>query len=434
MPIEITVPRLGWSMEEGTFSSWVKQEGEAVRVGDILFILESEKSAQEIESMDAGILRLPPAAPKPGDTVKVGQLLGYLLSSGEKAPWEKGGAPSQSVPTSPTHADLPAGSASPEGVSVPTPADTISWAGADETTASAEPHTFSSRPAISPRAARLARDLGVDWTRLAGSGRTGRIRECDVRAVARTSSPTRTTDVAHVAAASNDPAVTGTLSATRRMIAARMTTSLRSTAPVTLTTAADASLLVRSRTQWKASGVQPLVPSYTDVLVKLCSVALEQHRELAGRWEGDRIVAATAFHIGLAVDTEFGLLVPVIRDVADLDLQAIAARSRDLIQRARSRKLKSEELSGSVFTITSLGAFGIDAFTPIINYPECAILGMGQIRREPVGEGNEIVLRDRVTFSLTFDHRAMDGATAARFLKTLCELLRSPASYANLEA
>ncbi len=226
----------------------------------------------------------------------------------------------------------------------------------------------------------------------------------------------------------------GALSATRQMIADRMTASLRSTAPVTLTATADASVLVRSRSQCKAAAAQALVPSYTEVLVKLCAAALSQHRELACRWEGDRLVSATAVHIGLAVDTEFGLLVPVIRDVADLDLQQIATRARDLIQRARSRKLKTEELRGAVFTITTLGAFGIDAFTPIINYPECAILGVGQIRREPVAEGDEIVLRERVTFSLTFDHRALDGATAARFLKTLCELVRSPASFANLEA
>ena len=434
MPIEITVPRLGWSMEEGTFSSWVKREGEAVQAGDILFILESEKAAQEVESMDAGILRLPPDAPKPGDIVKVGQRLGYLLVSGEIAPWETAGTSSRPIPATPRAASSAAGDAPHNTTDLPSPPQESSKAGPVEPIVPAQPFSSSTRPAISPRAARLARDLGVDWTRLAGSGRTGRIRERDVRAFSQTPGPARGGVGAAGGASSSSSALEGSLSATRRMIADRMTASLRSTAPVTLTATADASVLVRSRNEWKVGTDQSMVPSYTELLIKICAVALEQHRELAGRWDGDRLVAATAFHIGVAVDTEFGLLVPVIRDVAALDLQQIATRARDLIQRARSRKLKTEELRGAVFTITTLGAFGIDAFTPIINYPECAILGVGQIRREPVAEGDAIVLRERVTLSLTFDHRAMDGAAAARFLKTFCDLVRSPASDATLEA
>jgi pyruvate dehydrogenase E2 component (dihydrolipoamide acetyltransferase) len=136
----------------------------------------------------------------------------------------------------------------------------------------------------------------------------------------------------------------------------------------------------------------------------------------------------------VAVDTEAGLLVPVIHHVAALGLRDIAARSRKLVERARARKLAAADLRGGVFTVTTLGAFGIDAFTPIINYPECAILGVGKVRREPCVVGEQIVVRQQVTFSLTFDHRAMDGATAARFLQTFCELVRSPAGHLNLEA
>jgi pyruvate dehydrogenase E2 component (dihydrolipoamide acetyltransferase) len=234
----------------------------------------------------------------------------------------------------------------------------------------------------------------------------------------------------------HNPGSSTALSPTRRTIAERMTTSLRHTAPVTLATTEDVTRLVELREQWKAaaSTTSSVVPSYTDVLVKLCAAALSRHPTLAARWEGERLLHARAIHIGIAVDTEAGLLVPVIHNVGELGLRDIALRSRDLIERARARKLTAQELRGGVFTVTSLGSFGIEAFTPIINYPECAILGVGQVRREPWAVDDQIVLRDRVTFSLTFDHRAMDGATAARFLQGFCELVRSPAPHLELEA
>ena len=138
------------------------------------------------------------------------------------------------------------------------------------------------------------------------------------------------------------------------------------------------------------------------------------------------IVASWAISIGIAVETEAGLLVPVIDDAASLSLPALAARSRDLIARARAKQLSPEGFRGGTFTVSSLGPFGIDAFTPVINYPECAILGTGRIMKQPVAVGNAIGLRDIITLSLTFDHRAFDGAPAARFLQTLTELIESP--------
>jgi len=292
-------------------------------------------------------------------------------------------------------------------------------------------------PAISPRAARTARELGVDWTRVAGSGRTGRIRERDIRSAAAAASRSTAPGAARspVMSPGNNSGSSTALSPTRRTIAERMTTSLRHTAPVTLATTEDVTRLVELRQQWKAaaSTTSSVVPSYTDVLVKLCAAALSRHPALAARWEGERLLHARAIHIGIAVDTEAGLLVPVIHNVGELGLRDIAVRSRDLIERARAHKLTAQELRGGVFTVTSLGSFGIEAFTPIINYPECAILGVGQVRREPWAVDDQIVLRDRVTLSLTFDHRAMDGATAARFLQSLCELVRSPTPHLSLE-
>jgi pyruvate dehydrogenase E2 component (dihydrolipoamide acetyltransferase) len=168
-----------------------------------------------------------------------------------------------------------------------------------------------------------------------------------------------------------------------------------------------------------------IVPSYTDLFVKLSASALEKHPILNSRWEDDRIVTPEGIHVGIAVDTDTGLVVPVVRDVPRLSLQELSLRSRDLIERARQRKLSAAELQGGTFTVTSLGALGIDAFTPIINYPECAILGVGCIRRCPVVLDDQIVIRDLVTLSLTFDHRITDGVPAARFLQTLSGLIEN---------
>jgi pyruvate dehydrogenase E2 component (dihydrolipoamide acetyltransferase) len=218
------------------------------------------------------------------------------------------------------------------------------------------------------------------------------------------------------------------------MIADRLLRSVQSTAPVTLTTTVDATNLVNLRGQFKA--VAPTsnlpVPSYTDFFVKLTATALQTHPLLNARWDGETIVMEKGIHIGVAVDTEAGLFVPVIRDVGSLGLRQVAARSLELIERARQRKLQAQEMQGGTFTITNLGTYGIEAFTPIINYPECSILGIGRIRLQPVVYQNQIVPRNRVSLSLTFDHRIVDGAPAARFLQTLSEAIENPAPWLTL--
>jgi pyruvate dehydrogenase E2 component (dihydrolipoamide acetyltransferase) len=241
---------------------------------------------------------------------------------------------------------------------------------------------------------------------LHGSGRGGRIRERDVRAAA---------------VPDNAP-----FSPTRRLIAERMLTSARSTAAVTLTTSAVAANLVNLRGQFQAAAAKEPVPSYTDFLVKLTAVALREHPLLNASWAGEKIVASPGIHIGIAVDADAGLLVPVLRDVPNLGLREIVARSRDLVERARQGKLRAEDMQGGTFTVTNLGAFGVDAFTPIINYPQCAVLGVGRIQRRPAVEGDRVIAREEVTLSLTFDHRIVDGAPAARFLQTLSRLVENP--------
>jgi pyruvate dehydrogenase E2 component (dihydrolipoamide acetyltransferase) len=388
MALEITVPRLGWNMEQGLFAGWLKKDGEAVRAGDSLFRLEGEKATEDVESFDAGILRIPPDGYQEGDTVAVGAVIGYLVQEGETAPFERQEArtPARVIadvaaltaPASPSVRRL----ARELGVEIEQVAGT-GPAGRimiDDVRRSSRPPVKErvgkrSAPTISPRARQVARELGIDWAHLKGSGRTGRIRERDIR----------------LAASKQGGNLAGVpVSAVRKTIAARMLRSMQSTAPVTLTTTVDATNLVNLRGQFKASAptADLPVPSYTDFIVKLTATALQKHPLLHARWDGEHIVAATGIHIGVAVDTEAGLFVPVIRDVAGLGLRQLAARSLDLIERARQRKLQAEEMQGGTFTVTNLGAFGVEAFTPIINYPECAILGIGRIQRQAVVRDN----------------------------------------------
>ncbi|MBC7856154.1 MAG: 2-oxo acid dehydrogenase subunit E2, partial [Pirellulaceae bacterium] len=163
--------------------------------------------------------------------------------------------------------------------------------------------------------------------------------------------------------------------------------------------------------------------------VKLTAAALQQHPMLAARWEETHLALPDGIHIGIAVDTEEGLIVPVLRDVPSLSLLELAARSRDMIESVRDNKFTVDDLQGGVFTITNLGSYGIDAFTPIINLPETAILGVGCIRREPAVIDTQIVPRDQVTLSLTFDHRIVDGAPAARFLQAIRLAVENPSAW-----
>src|SRR5665213_1705198 len=236
MAVEITIPRLGWNMEEGVFVGWLKQDGESVNPGDALFTLEGEKATEEIECLDKGVLRIAPGGPNAGDKVAVGAVIGYVAEANEE--W---GARSAGAIQTET---IPAPS-----VSVMAPA------------VQAPRH----HQTASPRARRVARELGVDWKQVPGGGRTGRIRERDVRAAA-DAAPTQTA-----------------ITPLRKTIAERMTVSMRSTAPVTLTTTVDASNLVNLRNQFKASG-NNIIPSYTDFLVKLVAAALQKHPMLSAPW------------------------------------------------------------------------------------------------------------------------------------------------------
>ena len=459
MAVEIVMPRLGWTMESGSVAEWIKKDGDLVRPGEILFTVETDKVAQEVEAMDGGILRLAPGtAAVPGTEVPVGTVLAYLLAEGEVAPFAQAAAApallSADQPPRPITFDVPV----------------------------ADPRANGYRaPAASPRARRVASELGMDWTALAGSGATGRIVERDVRAAAAQSlaARARVTPLARRAAAQAGvdmeelaaklpgrritrsdvqsaggqdhaaplpPAAEGApegagrrrpMGRARRIIAARMAESAHSVAAVTLTTEADATELaaLRERIKRGLAGSGRPVPSYTDLLARLVALALLEHPWMNASLDGEDVVEHDAVHIGIAVDTEHGLLVPVVRDAHRKSVQAIAAESAGLIERARSGKAASGDLGGSTFTITNLGMYEIDAFTPIINLPECAILGMGRIvARQVVTDEAEgtVAIRKMLALSLSFDHRVVDGGPAARFLQQIKRWVEQP--YAWLTA
>ncbi len=458
MAFEVTMPRLGWSMEVGTLAEWQKKDGDRVEAGEILFAVEGDKAIQEVEALESGILRIPPDSPPPGQELPVGTVLAYIVQPGEEVPFEK------------------------ETAAAPAAAAVLESTVPMQATPPLE-HTKHKLPVISPRARRVAEELGVDWTTLKGSGRTGRIVERDVRQaaeardaevqikvspVARRLAEEAGIDLAELAAqkpgvriqredveaavAAREPvAVTSSAIPTqgkavpvtqvrrvmqvRRVIAQRMTESAHSTAAVTLTTEADATELVTLREQIKAtlSTRGLVVPTYTDLLVKLTGVALKEHPMLNAYWKPadssdteDEIIIPTQIHIAVAVDTKSGLLVPVIRDVPAKSIQAIAEETHKLADRARTRQLSSDELQGGTFTITNLGMYGIDAFTPIINLPQCAILGLGRIISKPAVWNDQVVPRQMMALSLTFDHRVVDGGPAARFLNTVREYVKQP--------
>lgn len=456
MAHEIRVPRLGWSMEEGTFVGWLKQPGQPVAAGEPLYELEGDKALEVIEAVDGGLLDVPDDSPPPGTVVAVGTLLGFLLAAGETRPvgvprQGPGAASTVGAPAAevrPAAADAcstnPRTSAPGEPPPVASPAvrrlarergldwrrvplagelgrvtvdDLSSTIPARGRLARSLPQ-LGSVPVSTPRARRVAGELGIDWRGLVGSGRGGRIREDDVRQAALRARQGAQTTVG----AGRD-----LLTPRRRTIAARLRLSRQQTVPVTLVTTADATHLVALREHFKSAPLE-LVPSYAEIFVCLAARVLERHPRLAVCWEGEPAalvaVPSDGFHVGLAVDTPAGLLVPIIRQVAAKSLGQVAREARALVEKARAGRLTGADLQGGVITVSNLGSYGIDAFTPVIDYPQISILGLGAIRETPelAGDGR-LVARPRITLSLTFDHAAVDGAPAAAFLQDLGQSL-----------
>ncbi|OGO31284.1 MAG: hypothetical protein A2Z16_13790 [Chloroflexi bacterium RBG_16_54_18] len=430
MSFEITLPRLGWDMVEGALASWLRQDGEFVRTGELLFSVEGDKAIQEIEALDSGYLRILPNGPQPGDKVPVGTLLGYLVPQEQLASFR---FPGSDLPDSPKQAT--------EAMKVVEPALVTS----QEQAGAPSGDGRKRRIYISPYARRLAESLGVNWQMIEGSGRAGRIMAKDVEAIA-TLGELEAPIAAPISiwqpppvqpvmpAPALQPATTAAraaMSPIRRKIAEHMAKSAHTTAPVTLTSEVDATELVSLRKTLKddAASNGQAVPSYNDLLAKLSAQALLEHPLVNARIEGDEVVQLATVNIAIAVDTDRGLIVPVLRDVQTKTLRQLAQESAALIEKTRNGTVSYEELQGATFTITNLGMFEIDAFTPIIDLPQCAIVGAGRIVPKQVvvdvGTGR-VEIRQMMVLSLTFDHRLIDGAQAARFLQRVKKFVENP--------
>ncbi len=392
MPTEIVMPRMGWDMKVGSVAEWVKREGDEVSAGEVICLISGDKATSELEAPESGRLFVPADAPPPGAEVPVGTLLAYLLGPGESAPSRPSPGAAR-VSEAPPMA-MQATSARP-----------------------AAPATNGQRRTVAtPRARRAAAALGVDWRTLAGSGRGGRVLERDVQGAA--AAPTL--GAPHPAARGE---AARPLEGIRRVTAERVELSARTVAPVTLTTEVDATPLVRLRADDEGAA------SITDLLVKIVAVALTEHPALNASLTESGIVEHAEIHIGVAVDTGRGLVAPVVRDANTQSVRHISRETQRLIEAARAGKLATDDVTGATFTITNLGMYEIDSFTPIVNLPQCAILGVGRIVARPVvtdESSEQVTVRRMLSLSLTFDHRLVDGAPAARFLQRIKHLIERP--------
>jgi pyruvate dehydrogenase E2 component (dihydrolipoamide acetyltransferase) len=402
MAIEITIPRLGWSMDEGIFVQWLKDDGDMITAGDMLFVIEGDKATQEIESFDAGVLCIPDGVAVEGDVVQVGQIMGFLLAAGETAPAYQ--------PNTFVASDPPAAATVAATVAAATAAKSAESAESADHDPAFNPVVTSTRTVATPRARQTARHLGIDLMGIIGSGRAGRIRERDVIAQA-DQLPQQTP-----AALSTVRGHLQTLTAHRKVIAQRMRASAMQTVPVTLHTKVAAAPLVEFRKSLQGTDA---APSYNDILVKLTASLLPQCPELNACWTTQGVYLYDEIHLAIAIDTPAGLVAPVIRNVPELTLEEVSQRSHDLIAAARTGILTSEQQTGGTFTVTNLGMYGIDHFTPVVNSSQSAILGIGRIRDEPMVLDNKLVAGKVLSLSLTFDHQVLDGAAASRWLEKL---------------
>jgi 2-oxoglutarate dehydrogenase E2 component (dihydrolipoamide succinyltransferase) len=421
----ITMPALGESVSEGTVTRWLKGVGDSIAVDEALLEVSTDKVDTEIPSPVAGTIL---SIDVPVDsTVPVGARLAVIGGAGAAAP---------AAPVTPPPAPV-AAPVAPPVVSAPAPV--------------AVPVVSQSQPAdayVTPIVRKLANDLGVNLASVKGTGIGGRIRKEDVEAAApKSAAPVASTSTAAPAQRAAAPIVatsplrgtTVTMSRLRKVIAARMVESLQVSAQLTTVVEVDVTKIARLRDRSKATfeareGVKlSFLPFFA---VAVCE-ALKQHPVLNSSVEGDQIIYHGAEHLGVAVDTERGLLVPVIHNAGDLNMGGIARKISDLAARTRDNKVTPDELGGGTFTLTNTGSRGALFDTPIINQPQVAILGLGAVVKRPMvvkGEdgGETIAIRSMVYLGLSYDHRVVDGADAARFLVTLKERLEGGAFESDL--
>ena len=388
MPVEVVMPRLSQTEDEGLVVAWFKREGSEVKAGDLLLEVQVEKVSYEIEAPAGGQLSQI-LAPK-GAVAKVDQVLAVIAEATEAPATE---APATEAPATEAPAtEAPATEAPAVTQQEPVPS----------------PQPAKSAVPVSPAARRLAKEHGIDLAAVQGTGDGDRITEADVQ---------RAAPVAAAPAIQVIP-----IAGLRKAVAQRMHSSLQTMAQVSLATETDVTDLVRAREARRAQ----LDVSYTDLIIRAVALTLKEHPRLNATATAEEIRLHSEVHIGLAVALDDGLIAPVLRHADRMGVAEIAAEARRLAERARAGALTADDLVGGTFTVTNLGAFEIDAFTPIINPPQVAILGVGRILEKPALHQGAITARSLLTLSLTFDHRVVDGAPAAAFLQALSRRLGVP--------
>jgi pyruvate dehydrogenase E2 component (dihydrolipoamide acetyltransferase) len=377
MATEVRLHQAGMGMTDGTVMAWLKDVGDEVRQGECIAEVEAAKTTVEIEAPCDGILTriLAPA----GTLVPVREIMALIVSPGEPA----GQPPAEPAGEAPAE---PSGEASVRPRPLPPEAGEVQ---------------------VVPAARRLAGEHGIALTDVPGSGPGGRITEADVRA-----------RIEQGPGASVLP-----LAGTRGVIARRMLASLQGSAQYTLIRAVDVTALA----DWHDRGARPGGVTYADAVARAVVLSLAEHPNLNAHITGEQVRIASAIDLGVGIDTDDGLVVGVLRDVGHLGLAELSARRQAITERVRAGRAGVAELQGSTFTISNLGSLGVDAFTPIINPPEVAILGVGRILDQPAPAAGGITWRKSMTLSLTVDHRAVDGAPAARFLAAVAGRLQAGA-------
>ena len=445
MATKVLMEALSPTMEEGRLVKWLKNEGDPVKSGDVLAEVETDKAVMELVARGDGVLRKRLA--NEGDSSAVGTLLGVVAAPDEDISALLKGAGPTPVPSDTTPqpvgkiadaGDVIAKAKEFEGVtSIPegprqsqgeasTPPQERERRGPqriDTAAHVAEGNGASSssaaRPRSSPLARRLASERGVDLGAVSGSGPGGRIVKRDIEQARTTPQPVAQRP-ARVGDYQDIP-----LTQMRKTIAKRLGESIGPIPTFYLTAEFDMTRVAELREAMIQQGAEYKV-SFNDILIKATATALAQHPEVNAHWTGDAIRQFNRVHIGMAVAVPDGLITPVIFDANEKGLADIAAEARELAGRARERRLKPEEYTGSTFSVSNLGMFGIDQFTAIINPPEAGILAIGAVEEKPVVVDGDLVVRMRLRVTMSCDHRVIDGATGAKFLQTLRRMIENP--------
>jgi pyruvate dehydrogenase E2 component (dihydrolipoamide acetyltransferase) len=448
MATQVVMPKLSPTMEEGQISRWLKQEGDKVSMGEPLAEIDTDKATMEMQALGSGVLRK--ILLKEGESVPLGQIIAVIGEPDEdiSALLKQADASAQTQATSPAQADKPEKSEAASEQKPPTESQatesTAKTAGASGNGAQAAPRDgqTSDRLVVSPLAARMAAEAGINLRSLTGSGPGGRIIKRDIEAAMNASQQAEAgasqTPQRHLRAVqpgtqpAQAPAVEGAspyrdepTSVMRQTIARRLVTSIGPVPHFFLTTEIEMDRVVEMRRSINELDAE-LKISINDVIIKVAAVALIQHPQVNASFQDRAIRYYERADIGVAVAIEDGLITPVVRSADQKSLSQIAGEVRELAARARSRKLLPEEYTGATFSISNLGMLGIDEFTAVINPPEAAILAVGSVTPKPVVRDRQVTVRQMMRVTMSCDHRVIDGATGARFLQTFKRFLENP--------